>query len=110
MIIVNGCIVAQGSQFSLNDVETVVATVDLEDVRAYRSAKSRALQATKQKAYERVEVDMSLSEDSEDVDFSVSPSKVRDVIYVTPEEEIALGPACWLWDYLRRSRQGMFPS
>lgn len=20
-----------------------------------------------------------------------------------PEEEIALGPACWLWDYLRRS-------
>ena len=23
----------------------------------------------------------------------------------TPEEEIALGPACWLWDYLRRSGQ-----
>ena len=21
----------------------------------------------------------------------------------TPEEEISLGPACWLWDYLRRS-------
>ena len=21
----------------------------------------------------------------------------------SPEEEIALGPACWLWDYLRRS-------
>ncbi|KAI7557390.1 glutamine-dependent NAD(+) synthetase, partial [Hortaea werneckii] len=24
--------------------------------------------------------------------------------YHVPEEEIALGPACWLWDYLRRSR------
>lgn len=23
--------------------------------------------------------------------------------YHVPEEEIALGPACWLWDYLRRS-------
>lgn len=23
--------------------------------------------------------------------------------YHTSEEEIALGPACWLWDYLRRS-------
>ena len=29
--------------------------------------------------------------------------------YHTAEEEIALGPACWLWDYLRRSRtQGYF--
>ena len=25
-----------------------------------------------------------------------------------PMEEIALGPACWLWDYLRRSKQGGF--
>ncbi|KAL6566188.1 hypothetical protein OROGR_001803 [Orobanche gracilis] len=23
--------------------------------------------------------------------------------YHLPEEEIALGPGCWLWDYLRRS-------
>ena len=29
-------------------------------------------------------------------------------IYHTPEEEILLGPACWLWDYLRRSGQGGF--
>ena len=33
MIAVNGRIVAQGSQFSLNDVEVVTATVDIEDVR-----------------------------------------------------------------------------
>ena len=26
----------------------------------------------------------------------------------TPEEEIALGPACWLWDYLRRSEAAGF--
>jgi NAD+ synthase (glutamine-hydrolysing) len=28
--------------------------------------------------------------------------------YHTPEEEIALGPACWLWDYLRRSKASGF--
>lgn len=33
MIVVNGNIVAQGSQFSLNDVEVVTATVDIEEVR-----------------------------------------------------------------------------
>ena len=27
-----------------------------------------------------------------------------DVHYHMPEEEIALGPAWWLWDYVRRSR------
>jgi NAD+ synthase (glutamine-hydrolysing) len=34
MIVVNGEIVAQGSQFSLNDVEVVTATVDIEEVRS----------------------------------------------------------------------------
>ncbi|RFU27523.1 hypothetical protein B7463_g8804, partial [Scytalidium lignicola] len=108
MIIVNGRVVAQGSQFSLNDVETIVATVDLEDVRSYRSQKSRALQATKQLAYERVEVNFSLSADSEDVDPRIKPSPEIEVKYHLPEEEIAYGPACWLWDYLRRSKQAGF--
>ena len=31
------------------------------------------------------------------------PSSPRAIIYCSPEEEIARGPACWLWDYLRRS-------
>jgi NAD+ synthase (glutamine-hydrolysing) len=34
MIVINGNIVAQGSQFSLNDVEVVTATVDIEEVRS----------------------------------------------------------------------------
>ena len=99
------------------DLTTSIATVDLEDVRSYRSSKSRALQATKQPSYERVEVEMSLSNDPEDVDLLVRPSLPSDVRFYTPEEEISLGPACWLWDYLRRSKQVclsatqiMFPS
>ncbi|KAL1999312.1 hypothetical protein VTN02DRAFT_4707 [Thermoascus thermophilus] len=103
MIAVNGNLVAQGSQFSLNDVEVVTATVDLEEVRTFRSAPSRGLQASRQEPYVRLEVDMRLSKPLEEIDPSVGPSDPIEPRYHTPEEEIALGPACWLWDYLRRS-------
>lgn len=33
LIVVNGQVVAQGSQFSLSEVEVITATVDLDDVR-----------------------------------------------------------------------------
>lgn len=47
MIAVNGALVAQGSQFSMSDVEVVVATVDLDEVRTYRGAlSSLAVQVT----------------------------------------------------------------
>ena len=36
MIVLNGELVAQGSQFSLADVEVITATIDIEEVRAYR--------------------------------------------------------------------------
>jgi NAD+ synthase (glutamine-hydrolysing) len=82
----DGQVVAQGSQFSLADVETVVATVDLEDVRSYRFSKSRAMQAISQAAYERVEVDMSLSSDADTLDPLVKPTSPKDIRYHTPEE------------------------
>ena len=45
MLALNGKILAQGSQFSLEEVEVTVATVDLEDVRSYRgSIMSRCMQ------------------------------------------------------------------
>ena len=40
MIVVNGELIAQGSQFSLNDVEVITGTVDIEEVRAYRCGMS----------------------------------------------------------------------
>jgi NAD+ synthase (glutamine-hydrolysing) len=82
----DGQVVAQGSQFSLADVETVVATVDLEDVRSYRFSKSRAMQAISQPAYERVEVEMSLSSDADTLDPLIKPSAPREIRYHTPEE------------------------
>lgn len=102
MIGINGTIVAQGSQFSLKDVEVVTATVDLEDVRSFRCKPSAGMQATQAPAYQRIEADISLSGRGEDLDPRIGPTKAIEVRYHTPEEEIALGPACWLWDYLRR--------
>ncbi|MBI1924131.1 NAD(+) synthase, partial [Candidatus Poribacteria bacterium] len=100
LIAVNGDIVAQGSQFSLNDVEVVTATVDLEDVRSYRGAiVSRPVQASQSEQVPRIKMDFALTTS----DYRLAPSPPIEVRHHTPEEEIAYGPACWLWDYLRRS-------
>jgi len=105
LIAVNGEVVAQGSQFSLKDVEVVVATLDLEDVRAHRGAiSSLEIQAASSKNYPRIDVDFVLSEPSG----SRAPSPPIQVHFHTPEEEISLGPACWLWDYLRRCKAAGF--
>lgn len=104
LIAVNGKVVAQGSQFGLKDVEVVTATVDLEEVRNYRaSVMSRGLQASLSATkYKRIDVPVELAPMVSRFDPTIAPSKPRDIFYHTPEEEIALGPACWLWDYIRR--------
>lgn len=104
MILVNGDVVAQGSQFSLNDVEVVTATVDLEEVRAYRSSISRGLQAARSDAkYERIQTSFELSTENEDMDVEIRPTVPIKPRFHTVEEEIALCAGCYLWDYLRRS-------
>ncbi|KAI1440613.1 glutamine-dependent NAD(+) synthetase with GAT domain-containing protein [Annulohypoxylon stygium] len=104
MIIVNGDIVAQGSQFSLDDVDVVTATVDLEEVRAYRSAISRGLQAASSSAkYRRVQAAFELSSEEDDFDIGKRPSPPIKPRYHTVEEEVSLSAGCYLWDYLRRS-------
>ncbi|KAJ0001575.1 hypothetical protein NQD34_001371 [Periophthalmus magnuspinnatus] len=110
MICINGDAVAQGAQFSLDDVEVLTATLDLEDVRSYRGERChphlRGLRPCP-----RVTVDFSLSS-SDDV--FLPTHDPMDWSFHTAEEEISnhlsrcLGPACWLWDYLRRSGQAGF--
>lgn len=99
MILVNGEVVAQASQFSLNDVEVVTATIDMEEVRAYRSTISRSLQAAKSKAkYHRIQTDFELSSLEDDRDLGRGPSPAIQPRYHTVEEEIALCSGCYLWD------------
>lgn len=106
MICSDGKMVSQGSQFSLQDVEVITATVDLDAVRSARFPPSWRNKAETQPAYERLKVGVTLAYSSEDVLLSrIIPSPPQSVHYYEPEEEIALGPAAWLWDYLRRSKQ-----
>ncbi|XP_020826509.1 glutamine-dependent NAD(+) synthetase isoform X1 [Phascolarctos cinereus] len=106
MISVNGSTVAQGAQFSLDDVEVLTATVDLEDIRSYRAEiSSRNLMASTVVPYTRVLVDFALSCRN---DVLLSTSEPITWQFHSLGEEISLGPACWLWDYLRRSEQAGF--
>ena len=101
MISVNGTTVAQTKQFSLSEVDVEVATIDLEDVRTYRSGNGNiGSKAFNKEVYQRITVDFSLTHD-DSLMMPISPAMKTH--YHSPEEEIALGPACWLWDYLRRS-------
>ena len=116
MIIVNGQTVAMGKQFAISDeVEVITAVVDLESVRSFRGRMiSRGMQASYERAmksqtqskdsgYARVHVDFALSDLSTSAATSPALSLPISTAFCMPEQEIAQGPACWLWDYLRRS-------
>lgn len=105
MIVKNGELVAQGEQFSVDEIDVVTATVDLDDVSSYRRSPNFGIQASVSHVYKRVELDFSLTRS--DSLCAPETSIIKPHIY-SPEEEIALGPACWLWDYLRRSECGGF--
>lgn len=109
LILNSGHVIAQGSQFSLRDVEVQTAVVDLDEIHPWRTSKSRGMQAQQEKVHtlERVRVEFDLCSSLEDADLRPL-SQAIDPRYHLPEEEIALGPACWVWDYLRRSKAAGF--
>ena len=101
-VALNGQLVAQGQQFGLADCEVVTATVDLDEVAARRGAHAalRAQAAALQHRLPFIDVP----------GFRLCaggrgrvPCAPRPPRLLSPEQEIAMGPACWLWDYLRRS-------
>jgi len=108
MIVCNGQVLAQASQFGLYDVEVVTATVDLEDVRSYRaSIPSFGMQA---EALEHKKSTFILCENARLCHTGVESSPTESISLRShlAEEECLLGPALWLWDYLRRSRAAGF--
>lgn len=102
----SGKVLAQGSQFSLRDVEVKTALVDLDDIWSSRTSPSRGLQANNPEVrkLERIKVDFRLCRTSDIPDITARLTEAVEPHYHLPEEEIAYGPACWLWDYLRRSK------
>jgi NAD+ synthase (glutamine-hydrolysing) len=79
-------------------VEVVCATIDLEEIRAYRSAASRGMQAaTSRNKYERIQTPFELSSNFE-FSIGLKPSPRIDIKYHSPEEEIALSAGVYLYD------------
>ncbi|KAK3073844.1 glutamine-dependent NAD(+) synthetase [Teratosphaeriaceae sp. CCFEE 6253] len=108
LIMSNGEVLAQGSQFSLRDVEVQTAVVDLDTIWPNRTSRSRGMQANEPsvQALKRIHVDFKLCHPA--LTIMTRPTESREPRYHLPVEEIALGPACWMWDYLRRSRASGF--
>lgn len=66
-----------------------VATIDLEDIRSYRSQiRSRSHRAAASTTFPRVTVDFALSDDN---DMFLVPNPPIQWDYFKPEEEIAFG-------------------
>ena len=102
MIFCNGKILAQAKQFDLCDVQVITATIDIDDVRSYRaSIPSLGIQAANICKYHITETNVFVLSNYEKEGIPSDP--IKEPRYHTTEEECCLGPACWLWDYLRRT-------
>ncbi|KAH8816657.1 hypothetical protein F5884DRAFT_896414 [Xylogone sp. PMI_703] len=105
MVLANGKMLAQSSQFSLKPVEVITATVSVEDVRSYRSSISRNVQAARQEDFPRVDCDLRLTRQAMDiyVDNRLHINKEIEMKILDPMEEIAMAEAVFLWQYLVRT-------
>ena len=106
LIACNGKVLALADQFGLDDVQVVSATVDLNEVRSYRASSSsfgRQAQASMHGPHSpSIQVNDYICH--RDVsDRNIMHTIERPLTIHVPEEECCLGPACWLWDFLRRS-------
>ena len=107
IIVCNGQVLAQAPQFSVSEVEVITATVDLDDVRSYRaSIPSFGIQAVNNNHTDSVANDTCIDCPNVQVQSNhlLEVTEPKQGLHISsPEEECCLGPACWLWDYLRRS-------
>lgn len=106
----NGDLVGLAMNHSLAQVQVITAAVDLETIRCYRHLiRSRCEHAANSTSYPRVQADFSLCGEGGVVCLPSCEPMVPQL--PTMEVEVVEGPACWLWDYLRRSgRKGLLLS
>jgi NAD+ synthase (glutamine-hydrolysing) len=104
----NGEIINIGRQFSLNDIDIVTANLNLTEIDAYRfSVASTCAQAeaSLSTAFKVFDIPNFKLVTGEPMTFS---SPLYEMPFFPPEIEIGKGVACWLWDYLRRSKASGF--
>ena len=118
LVALNGDLLARGRQFALDtDVEVLTVSVNVNLIRSFRAGcASRGVLAAQLSSSSSTPFDhLYLPESFSFTSRSGAPlpqpplsphsSEFRTL---SASEEIAFGPACWLWDYLRRSRLGGF--
>lgn len=110
MILLNGKVLEQGNQFSLEPVEVITATINLEEIRSFRSSIARNVQAAAQMDYPRIEFDIRLSRSAEDIYLSDSLqfSREKELRILDPMPEIWMATSVYLWQYLVRSSSAGF--
>ncbi|KAG5446506.1 Glutamine-dependent NAD(+) synthetase [Clonorchis sinensis] len=123
MAAVSGKLVLLGKQFGLDEVEVNTVTVDLNAIRSRRigntsfGRNSAALAALdtcyhSKTGYPVIKVDFSACHKvhwaKQNISDKTIESAIVEPLLLTPEEEIARGPALWLWDILRRSKSAGF--
>ncbi|CAL8114058.1 unnamed protein product [Orchesella dallaii] len=100
-IVLNGDVLKLGEQYSLDDVEVLTATFQLDEIHSHKiKIRSRSLVGANTESYPCIEIPWSLSTSTRQRSLTLPLEKVE---FICPEAEIACGPALWLWDYLRRS-------
>lgn len=104
MIIANGNLLKIGSQFSLKEIEVISCVVDLDSITLKRKlVKNSEIQMQNRYEIKKINVDFKICKafnvKYEELD---QPLNLKDVVSA-PEEEIAKGPACYLYNYLIRS-------
>lgn len=114
MVSLNGHLLAQSPQFSVKKVEVISATVDLDLIQILRGNRpSFTNQATASNhifpfTYARIDAsEVTLCLEKELI-FKVPVTQTVEPFYHPEAVEIGLGPALWMWDYLRKSGAGGF--
>ena len=101
--VLNGKLIAKGRRFILEQVEVVFAVADLNEVITYRSTiKSRCIQSLQNEVQiPRVVLDDYLLKKN----YNLFANPFEEIQWgpYRFEDEIRYAPACWMWDYLRRS-------
>ena len=110
MIILNGKVLEQGPQYSFEPVSIITATIDIEQIRSFRSQSSRNIQAAMQPEYPRIECDLRLTRPTTEVYLSdtLMLSKEIPIKVLDPMAEIYNAEGLWLWQYLVRSNLAGF--
>ena len=96
MIVCNGKVLAQAEQFDVRDVQTIVATVDLDDVRSFRASipsfGNQSAQARQKMEYnEFIPCDVVCTSRSRSDGAWTNVSEEIELKIHTPEEECCLG-------------------